>query len=386
MDTGNGMSHKSKTEYLEVMQARYHRASKAGKQVLLDEICRVCGYHRKHAIRRLNQLLCEPRRRPFSPRSVSYSAATLSILTAVWKVAGYPWSVRLKVLLRLWMPWIKEHFRVTPEIERQLLTISPRQIDRRLENQKRKIRKRIYGRTKPGTLLKHQIPIRTTHWDVTSPGFVEIDLVAHSGNSASGHYAFSLNLTDIFSGWVETRAVMGKGQRGILEALEEMRLALPFELKGIDSDNGGEFINDHLLRYSRHNHIQFTRGRPYKKDDNAHIEQKNWTHVRKVLGWERYDTQRALNAINAFYRGPWRVMMNLYQPSIKLTRKVRKGSRLVRHYDEPQTPLDRLLQAETEHPASLTYWQAQRSQSDPFALAEAIEQSLVAIWKLANRR
>jgi len=386
MKTGNYMSQKSKTEYIEVMQARYRRAGKAEKQFLLDEVCRVCDYHRKHAIRKLNHVLRKPRPRRRTPRDFTYSAATLSILSAVWKVAGYPWSVRLKSLLRVWMTWIKAHYSITDEIERQLLAISARQIDRRLQSQKRKIRHRIYGRTKPGTLLKHQIPIRTTHWDVTTPGYVEVDLVAHSGNSVSGDFIFSLNLTDIFSGWVETRAVMGKGQLGVLAALEEMRLALPFELKGIDSDNGSEFINAHLVRFCQRYHIQFTRGRPYKKDDNAHIEQKNWTHVRKVLGWERYESQRALRAINAFYRGPWRVMMNLFQPSIKLTTKVRKGSRLIRHYDVPQTPLDRLLACTPEGSRILKYWQQQRTQSDPFRLAEQIEQQLKAIWDLARSR
>jgi transposase InsO family protein len=380
------MSQKSKTEYLEVMQARYRRASKNEKRALLDEVCHVCGYHRKHAIRKLNHVLREPRPRRRSKRDFTYSAATLSILSAVWKVADYPWSVRLKTLVRVWMPWIKQHYPLTGEIEQELLAISARQIDRRLQSQKYKIRKRIYGRTKPGTLLKHQIPIRTTHWDVTTPGYVEVDLVAHSGNSASGDFIFSLNLTDIFSGWVETRAVMGKGQQGVLVALEEMRLALPFELKGIDSDNGSEFINDELFRFCQQQGIQFTRGRPYKKDDNAHIEQKNWTHVRKVLGWERYDTRRALDAINAFYRGPWHGMMNLFQPSIKLTRKVRKGSRLVRRYDVPQTPLDRLLATQIECPETLKYWQQQRAQNDPFLLAEQIEQQLKAIWDLRNRR
>ena len=380
------MSHKSKTEYLAVMQARYRRAGKAEKQSLLNEVCQVCSYHRKHAIRKLNHVLREPHPRRRTLRDFTYSATTLSILTAVWKVAGYPWSVRLKSLLQVWMPWIKEHYAITDGIERQLLAISARQIDRRLQKQKRKIRHRIYGRTKPGTLLKHQIPIRTTHWDVTTPGYVEVDLVAHSGNSASGDFIFSLNLTDIFSGWVETRAVMGKGQLGVLAALEEMRLALPFELQGLDSDNGGEFINAHLLRFCQQHHIQFTRGRPYKKDDNAHIEQKNWTHVRKVLGWERYDSRRALNNINAFYRGPWRVMMNLFQPSIKLIDKKRKGSRLVRRYDVPQTPLDRLLANHKECPETWQNWQRRRMQNDPFVLAEQIEQQLRAIWNLANHR
>jgi Integrase core domain len=386
MKQGNSMSQRSKQEYFQVMYARYRQATAVEKEKLLDEVCRVCGYHRKHAIRKLNQPLREPRRRPRPRRGVTYLPQTISILTAVWEAAGYPWSLRLKALLPLWMPWIKRHFRVTPAIEQQLCQISPRQMDRRLQGHKRKLRKRIYGRTKPGTLLKHHIPIRTTHWDVTTPGYVEVDLVAHSGKSASGDYIFSLNLTDIFTGWVETRAVMGKGQRGVVTALNEMCAALPFELKGIDSDNGSEFINAHLLRFCDQHHIQFTRGRPYKKDDNAHIEQKNWTHVRKIMGWERYDSPRALAAMNDFYRGPWRTMMNLFQPCIKLQTKVRKGSRLIRKYDSPQTPLDRLLAGKQGNPTMMIDLQCQCTACDPFVLAQTIDRQIEAIWGLANPR
>lgn len=380
------MSQRSKHEYFAVMYARYRHATAPEKETLLDELCRVCGYHRKHAIRKLHQPLREaPRRKP-PTRGVTYSAHTLSILTRVWEAAGYPWSRRLKALLPLWMPWIKRHFRVTGPVEQQLLRISPRQMDRRLQGHKRKLRKRIYGRTKPGSLLKHQIPIRTTHWEVTTPGYVEIDLVAHSGKAASGTYIFSLNVTDIFTGWVETRAVMGKGQQGVVKALTEMCAALPFELKGIDSDNGSEFINAHLIRFCAERHLHFTRGRPYKKDDNAHIEQKNWTHVRKVMGWERYDSPKALAAMNAFYAGPWRTMMNLFQPCIKLQKKVRKGSRVLRHYDTPQTPLDRLLASQQGKPAMLLDLQRQRTTCDPFVLATTIESQIEAIWDLANPR
>lgn len=378
------MSRKSKQEYFEVMYERYHQASAAAKSHLLDELCRVCHWHRKHIIRKLNQPLSVARKRRRSPRGFTYSAAMLSILIAVWKAAGYPWSVRLKALLPVWLPWIRQHFRLTPAIERQLLTISARQIDRRLAGQKRRIRHRIYGRTKPGTLLKHQIPIRTTHWEVTEPGYLEVDLVSHSGDAANGEFIFSLNVTDILTGWTETRAVLGKGQQGVLAALEDIGTALPFDLKGIDSDNGGEFINAHLLRFCQQHQIQFTRGRPYKKDDNAHVEQKNWTHIRKVMGWERYDTQRALKAMNAFYGGPWTVMMNLFQPSIKLVTKVRQGSRLTRRYDEPQTPLDRLLACKQGRPPRIRELQRTREQTDPFALAEEIDRRLEAIWKLAN--
>ena len=250
-ETGNLMSHKSKHEYFQLMFERYPRAAPTEKPRLLDEVCRICSWDRKHAIRKLNQALREVGPRRLVARGFTYSVRTLSILAEVWKAAGYPWSLRLKALLPLWLPWIRRHFRFSPEIEAELLTISPRQTDRRLRGQKRRIRQRIYGRTKHGTLLKHQIPIRTTHWDVTTPGYVEVAVVPHTGDSASGEFILSLNITDIFTGWVQTRAVMGKGQLGVLAALEEMRLELSFALKGVDSDNGGEFINGHLLYFCR---------------------------------------------------------------------------------------------------------------------------------------
>ena len=174
-------------------------------------------------------------------------------------------------------------------------------MDRRLRVQRLQWKRRIYGRTRPGTLLKHQIAVRTEHWDVKVPGFTEVDLVSHSGDSARGEFAHSLNITDIHTGWTETRALLGRSRAAVLEALEEIRSALPFRLLGLDSDNGSEFINWHLGAWCSQHDIYFTRGRRYKKDDNAHIEQKNWTHVRKLLGWERYDSLAAVEAMNDLY-------------------------------------------------------------------------------------
>jgi hypothetical protein len=375
------MSRRAKSEYFKVLYWRYRRASKSEKHKMLDEFCRNCHYHRKYAIRKLKgpPPTAKPTASPRRPRGVTYSPQVLGILREVWETAGYPWSVRLQALLPLWLPWIRRRYHLTSDQEAQLLEISPRQIDRRLQHIKRQVAKRIYGRTKPGTLLKHQIPIRTEHWKVKGPGWVEIDLVSHSGNSADGQFLYSLNLTDIFSGWVETIAVLGKGQRGVVAALETLVARLPFVLCGIDSDNGSEFINDYLLAYAHKHHLQFTRGRPYKKDDNAHVEQKNWTHVRKLVGWNRYDSPSALRALNALYANELRTMMNWFQPSVKLVKKRRVGSRLVRQYTAAQTPLDRLPDS-----AALEILKEQRAQLNPFELARSIENQLTAIWELAN--
>jgi hypothetical protein len=235
-------------------------------------------------------------------------------------------------------------------------------------------------------LLKHHIPIKTDSWDVKTPGFTETDLVSHSGNSEKGEFIHSLNVTDIHTTWVETRAVMGKGQAGVLEAMKQIEQALPFKLLGIDSDNGSEFINYHLKAFCDQKQIQFTRGRPYKKDDNAHIEQKNWTHVRKIFGYLRYDSPQTLDAINDLYRHELRVLQNLFLPSMKLTDKVRVGSKLKRRYDQPLTPLERLFACPQADPAKLQELKRLRETTDPFALAKTIEQKLERIYQLANHR
>jgi len=380
------MTAMGRREYLRAIYDRYRRGSAEVKGKILDEFCRVCDCHRKHAIRLLNGPRPEAHPRPRRSRGPSYGAAVIRVLAQIWEAAGYPWSVRLKAMLPLWLPWLKQRTPLTPALERQLRAISARQIDRRLQSRKRILRRRIYGRTKPGTLLKHHIPIKTDHWDVTHPGFTEIDLVSHSGDCADGEFAHSFNLTDIHTTWTETYAVLGKGETGIVTGLEEMRQALPFALAGIDSDNGSEFLNHHLVRYCRSGQIQFTRGRPYKKDDNAHIEQKNWTHVRKLIGWDRYDSPAAVGLLNDLYRRELRLMMNLFQPSVKLLRKQRVGSRLKRVYDTPQTPLDRLRACRGADRVKVNELLRLRATTDPFELARIIEKKIDRIAALARRQ
>jgi len=373
-------------KYLETVHKRYHAATKATKGKILDELTKVCGYHRKYAIWKLNHLarVSGSKGRPRRQRPRTYGQEVERILASIWEVAGYPWSARLKEILRLWLPWAKQHFTITPELEKKLLAISPSTIDRLLRLRKRRLKRRLYGRTKPGSLLKHQIPIRTDHWDVRRPGFVEVDLVSHSGDSATGEFLYSLNLTDICSAWTETRAVMGRGEAGVLEAFQEMQADLPFPILGLDSDNGGEFINHHLWRYCQKEKIQFTRSRPYKKDDNAHIEQKNWTHVRKLIGWDRYDSKRAMEAMNDLYRNELRLLMNLFQPSVRLIKTKRVGSRLKRLYDKPLTPLDRLLASDITPPSTMLELKTLRDHTDPFVLSQTVNRKLETIWNLAH--
>jgi len=381
------MSGKSRWDYLKAIYFRYKKVSKPLRARILDEFCQVCGYNRKYAIRLLNGPAPQkPNATPSKGRRPTYGAKVISFLTAIWEGAGYPCSARLKALLPLWLPWAIKRLAISAQAQKQLLSISPATIDRRLKGKKRQLKKRLYGRTKPGTLLKHHIPIKTDSWDVKTPGFTEIDLVSHSGNSASGEFLHSLNVTDIHSTWVESRAVMGKSQIGVLKAMQDIEQALPFKLLGIDSDNGSEFINYHLKTFCDQNKIQFTRGRPYKKDDNAHIEQKNYTHVRKIFGYLRYDSQAAQKAINDLYQNELAILQNLFLPSMKLVKKTRIGSKLQRRYDKPQTPLERLLRCAQADPVKTKELKRLRDQTDPFQLAKRMEQKLERIYQMANQR
>jgi hypothetical protein len=222
-----------KMQYFKSIYERYHRASKRLKNKILDEFCKVCGYNRKYAISKLTGRTIEDRQniqqkaKKHKERQMRYADQTIGILAKVWEAAGYPCSTRLKALFPLWLPWTEKHFRFNARIKKQLLDISPRQIDRRLRKQKLKVGRRIYGSTKPGTLLKHQIPIKTDHWDVKEPGFTEIDTVSHSGNSAAGEFTYSVNQTDILTGWVETRAVLGRGEKAVARVILVMEQYFP---------------------------------------------------------------------------------------------------------------------------------------------------------------
>jgi len=383
------MARQSKREYLRSTQERYRRARRAEKTAMLEEFCKVCGYNRKYAIWLLRRPLSEPKAaRGRTKGSLTYSKAAITTLAKVWQASGYLCSQRLKAAMPQWLPWVKKHFAISPELEKQLLGISARQMDRRLFPHKRAAKRRLYGTTRTGSLLKHMIPVKTEHWDVTLPGYLEIDLVSHSGAWAAGEFLYTLDCVDIASGWVERQAVMGKGQLGIVEAIRAIEQRLPFRLRGIDSDNGSEFINAHLFSYCQQRpkdqSVQFTRSRPYKKDDNAHVEQKNWTHVRKLLGWQRYDTVKALQIINSLYE-KLRIFQNLFQPSMKLNRKIRKGSRVMRRYDVPATPLERVVQS-AEKTAQLQALKSMAKSTDPFELSGQIDQQLDSLYKLASQQ
>jgi len=367
------------------MWQRYQRANRAERSALLDEVTQMCGDHRKYAMGLLSpRHPLHPRPRRVPHRRPTYSAEAIRVLAWIWEESGYLCATRLKAAVPIWLPWVRQRRPVSPAIERALLTISARQIDRRLQAYKHRLKRRLYGTTRPGTLLKHLVPVKTDHWDVTQPGYLEIDLVSHSGASAAGEFLHTLDAGDIHTGWVERQAVMGKGQHGILHALITIEQQLPFALRGLDSDNGSEFINHHLVAFCQRPEtpaIQFTRSRPYKKDDNAHVEPKNWTHVRKLVGWDRYDTPEAQRALNALYT-ELRLFQNLFQPSMKLLRKERRGSRLLRRYDGPQTPFERVRACGAADVKKVAALERLFRHTDPFVLAQRIGQHLDRVASL----
>lgn len=380
------MSPQAKWEYYAMMHVRYHKANnRKEKSRILSEFCQSYGCHRKHALRILNGAPPPVKRPSRKKRKPFYSPRVISMVESVWEAAGYPWSVRLKAILELWLPWIRERFSLVLSEEKQLLSISPAQIDRRLKSRKLWIKKKVYGSTKPGAILKHQIPIRTDSWNIRVPGYVEADLVSHCGGNGSGLFAHTLNWTDILSQWVERRAILGRGQFDVLQASASMEEELPFRLRGLDSDNDGSFINEHLFGYCKSRRIQFTRSRPYKKNDNAHIEQKNNTHVRQILGYVRYDTQEAVDTINDFYRNEHRLFQNYFQPSVKLVRKVRIGAKTRKQYDSPQTPYQRALQSGKADSAKLEAFRKAAEQWNPFQLSEVVERKLSIVYALASK-
>ena len=381
------MTQSNRRELQKVYAKRYKQAKRAEKGRLLDEFCEMTGYHRKYAtslLRAKPKPKKAPRVRP--PTPPRYTKETENILVYIWKAADYPWSVRLKAILPLWLPHLSKHTTLLPEVEAKLRTISPRTIDRLLKPHRQNIKRKRYTHTKPGTLLKHHITIKTDSWDINEPGYTEIDCVAHCGNSADGEFLYTVNMTDIHTTWTESYAVLGKGRHGVCAGIDRMKGDLPFILKGLDSDNGSEFINGHLYQYCVERAIQFTRGRPYKKNDNAHIEQKNWTHVRRILGWARFETPELLEAINDLYRNELRLLMNFFQPTVKLIKKERIGSKLIRKYSAPQTPLDRVMTCDGVAEETKAALNQQRTALDPFTLSEQVEAKLLHISNLASQQ
>jgi hypothetical protein len=340
-----GLSMAERKAVTKQMIKRYPKASKAEKGRMLDELCELTGWTRRHARRALQGARTGAIDRPRRPKERTYGPDVLGPLRLVWAVLDGPSGKRLAPF----MPEIVEALEragelgVAPEVRGKLLRVSPATIDRMLAEDRRRLRVKGRSGTKPGSMLKRQIPIRTfAEWDEDSPGFCEVDLVGHDGGMAYGEFCQTLDLTCVKTGWTEPRALKAKSQRWVTQALSDIERALPFPLLGVDCDNGGEFINVELFNWCADRGITFTRSRPYRKNDNCFVEQKNWPVVRQQVGYLRYDTEQELTCLRELY-SHLRLYINFFQPQMKLVSKTRDGAKVTKRYDTARTPYRRVL-------------------------------------------
>ena len=340
------MTRGSILEYMAAIRERYFGGAKKEKTQILDEFTKVTGQHRKSAIRLLHRSK-RPKLAKRQGRRPQYSAAAVRALKVAWEVEGCICGKRLKPFLPELIPVLRRHgeLGIIAPVEAELCRMSASTIDRLSRPWRRLERPRGFSTTKPGSLLKKGIPIRTfADWQENRPGFLEADLVAHCGDSTGGFFLNTLSTVDVFTGWSECVGVWGKGQDRVGGAIHEVQRRLPFPLLGLDSDNGSEFINENLLSYCRRNNITFTRARSNKKNDSCYVEQKNWTAVRQVIGYDRYSSRVALECLNRIYLIQ-RLYVNFFQPVMKLVSKTRDGAKVHKVYDLPRTPYQRLLEA-----------------------------------------
>ena len=378
------MSPRTKREYVETILPRYKRSDRINKGRILDELCSTCGFHRKHAIRALRNLARRrrPKLRRRGPKPIYCKDEILKVLKKIWLAANLPCSKRLKAILPLWLPGYQAlQGPLPPEILQPLLRISAATIDRLLKPVRARYQHRGRCTTKPGTLLRHQIPIATDQWNQTKPGFLEADTVAHCGESLAGQFAYTIDCVDIATGWSEQRAVWGRGESDVLLQIRHVEQSLPFPLLGFDCDNGSEFLNHHLLRHFRNRPtpISFTRSRAYHKDDNAHVEQKNWTHIRQWIGYDRLDNHRVVPLLNDLYCNEWRLFHNFFCPSVKLLSKNRVGSKTIKQHDRPKTPYQRLIESPYICLDVKQSLNAQAQSLNPFLLRKIMETKLKKI-------
>jgi hypothetical protein len=374
------MGARSKYEYLKEIRMRYKYASKVQKKTILDEFCAVCGYNRKYAIRLLSTKQKSRMERKLSKRGrkkVYHDPMIIQVLKDIWVAANLPCAKRLKTMLPVWLPHY-ENYILSEDVEDKLLRISPATIDRLMDTFRNKYTKRGLTTTKPGSIIKKRIPVKTNQWDETIPGFIEADAVAHCGDTTEGQYVNTINCVDIASGWTEQRAVWGKGQRAVLEAIRDIEAHLPFPLKGFDSDNGSEFLNWHLVRYldDRKRPVQFTRARAYHKNDNAHIENKNWTHIRQYIGYQRFQHPQLAQQLNDIYTSEWNDFFNFFIPSVKLVSKHREGAKIIKVYDKPKTPVQRLLESEKISTETKTLLSQKAERLNPFHLQQQLSRKI----------
>jgi len=377
------MSHRSKREMIEAIRPRYLKANKSGKEQILDELIATTGYHRKYAIRVLKHSP-KPKGLHKPGRRKVYQGEVVQTLEKIWVIYGRICSKRLHPFMPEGIGILERcgELSLSPEIKALLLRMSRATIDRCLKKARLTQPQHGLSTTKPGSLLKKAIPIRTfTPWQEQQPGFLEIDLVAHCGFTTEGTYLNTLTATDLATGWTECLALANKSQLAVSQAIVQLRHDLPFALLGLDSDNGSEFINETLYRYCLAEQITFTRSRPYQKNDQAHVEQKNWSVVRHTIGYDRLETPAELALLRSIYTD-LRLYINFFQPVLKLVGKQRIDSKTVRTYDQATTPYRRVLALDSLPLEVKARLMAQYVQLNPVALRASIDTKVGLLWKI----
>lgn len=362
---------------------QYRTASKVERGGLLDAFCLATGYHRKYATAVLRGTQTRRAPQPRRPRQRRYGREFDRALAVLWEASAYVCSERLQPWIPELLPLLEQHGQLAldPTTRDQLGAASVSTVERRLRELRRtQVRHRL-SQTKPGTLLRRQIPVIVGRWkDEDRPGFVEVDLVSHSGDTAVGRFHYTVSVVDLCTGWTERAAIFGKNQEVVVAALDRVRRQLPFQLLGIHPDNGSEFINHNLLTWCRQNHVLFSRGRPYRKNDNAHVEQKNWTLIRKLIGYERLDTPQQLAWLDAFYTDLLRPFANCFQACMKqVGRDTSSTGRTRRIYDTPRTPMRRLLESGHADLTKLADLTALYTTVSPLTLKRRIDTALAAM-------
>jgi hypothetical protein len=383
-----------------VTHERYRKARKKEKQQMLDEFCATTGYSRGYArfvlrnhgrevwLRGKRIVIGDRHKRQQRLKPRYYDEDVVKTLVKLWELLNYLCGKRLVAILPELINKLEQfgELQLPAVTKEKLLQISASSIDRLLKAERRKQQLRARAHTKPGTLLKHQIPIRTfAEWNEARPGFAEIDLVAHDGGLALGDFCQTLDLTDICTGWTETEAVPNKAQVWVFEAIQTIRQRLPFPLLGLDSDNGSEFVNNELLRYCQQERITFTRARPYRKNDNCYVEQKNYSVVRQTVGYQRFDTTAELMVLKQLYLR-LRLYTNFFQPTMKLKSKARCGSQVKKSYAPPQTPYQRVLASAAVDAAAKQKLKRQYKQLNPAALKRELDKLRKHLFALAGRK